>query len=439
MSPLAERVSDRLAQLAPAVERVLVAVSGGPDSVALLDLLWLARARHGRTLVVGHVDHGIAPGSAAVAEFVNRLAGERDVECRIVRLGLGPGTSETRARLARRRALRGILREVGAGVIVLAHHAHDQHETVLLRVLGGSGPVGLAGMAPRRGIWVRPLLDCEPADLARHLASRGIEAWRDPANADPRHLRSWLRTSVLPLLESRIPDVRSALARVAHEATEHRVLLNSLPEALPGLDLRPERHGFSVAAGALSGYRSGVQHAVLTALGRRLGVPFGRSRVAAVLRLLEGGRSGRRVRIAPGLEAELTFERLVIRRPPAPWPEAPLPELGEVAVGAHRGRVTRTVAGAAVRDGWRAQLALPASYRVRAWRPGDRIRPLGGTGSRRVADLFAERRVARGERGAWPVIAAADATIVWVPGICRSEAALPAVGQEALDVEFAPR
>lgn len=432
---LAEHVARRTAALLERDGPIVVAVSGGPDSVALLDLLWLGRAAHGRHLLVGHVDHGIALESASVADHVRTLAHERELPFRGVRLELGDGASETRARTARRRALRTIADETGAAAIALAHHAHDQQETVLLRVLRGSGPAGLAGMAARRGRWIRPLLDTDPARLREHLDARGIRSWQDPANADPRHLRSWLRTALFPTLEPRLPEVRGALEDVATQAAEQRAVLNLLPELLPGLDFRDDPEGISVAAGPLSGYRSAVQRAVLSALGRRLGVPIARSRLGRLQDLLNASGGGI-VQLGPRLEAELSFGRLLVRRPLASWEAATLPRTGTATVGRFRVRVTPALAGELRRDGWRSLFPEPEVLTVRPWRPGDRIRPLGGSGSRLVADLLAEHRVSRGMRAGWPVVATADATIVWVPGICRSEAARTAVGEEARDVEF---
>ena len=149
--------------------KLLVAVSGGPDSVALLDLLAGAALERGLVLVVGHIDHGIHPSSDTVAATVHALATAYNFPAIERRLALGPGTNETVARAARYRALEAMRREVGATFIVTAHHADDQAETVLMRALRGSGPAGLAAMAPRRGRLLRPLLPFRRAELARHL------------------------------------------------------------------------------------------------------------------------------------------------------------------------------------------------------------------------------------------------------------------------------
>jgi tRNA(Ile)-lysidine synthase len=435
---LAERVADRLSSLVEGEGPLLVAVSGGPDSLAMLDLLVEGRARHRLALEVVHIDHGISPTSGTIAERVARESAAQGLPFHLRTLALGADASETRARRARRQALRLVLAEVGAAGIALAHHADDQIETVLLRVLRGSGPAGLAGMAPRRGPWLRPLLEVPRQALEAHLTARGLSAWQDPANSDPRHLRSWLRTVALPVLEARVPDLRRRVGDLAGQAGENRRAWNQVPSLLVGLDLRAGDGVISVAAPPLRGYRSEVRRAVISALARRFGVPVGARKLARVERIIVAGRSGRVVRLGTALEAELTFDRLLLRRPePPPFAAVVLPAEGAVGVGPHRFRVGLEAAPARqLRDGTSAAL-MPGRYLARPWRPGDRIRPLGGTGSRSVVVLLREARVAAGRRPGWPVVVPEgdDATIVWVPGICRSGDRVPHPGEEALRVE----
>lgn len=434
---LSEAVAHRLDQLVPPDCTVLLAVSGGRDSLALLHLLATTREIHQRGLMVGHVDHGIAPDSASVATLVVEQAARLGVLSLTTRLELGPAASETTARRARRRALRELARQAGAAAIALAHHADDQVETVMLRVLKGSGPAGLAGMAPRRGPWIRPLLEIDPALLHRHLDTTGLSHWQDPANSDPRHLRSWLRTVALPLLEEGVPELRRSVSRLAQHAAAERTAWNQVLELLPDLDLERSGRGISVAAAALSGYRSAVQHAVISALGRRLGVPIGLRGRQRVIQLATAARSGSSVALGSLLEAEVAFGRLILRRQAAAgFAAVALSGPGQFAAGEFQLVAAGGTAPELLeREGWNNWFAS-GEYLVRPWQQGDRIRPLGGQGSRTVADLFKEARIAARERRGWPVMVRADdpATIIWVPGICRADASLPVNGKEALVV-----
>lgn len=432
---LVDEVAARFSALTAGGGRCLVAVSGGPDSLALLDLLHLGREQHGRELIVGHVDHGIAEWSPAVAAAVERAAEERELRAMSRCLSLAAATGETRARTARRAALQEIASAVDASWIILAHHADDQVETVLLRLLRGSGPAGLAAMAERTGVWLRPLLRVPRVRLADHLAERGLSGWQDPSNSDHRHLRSWLRSEVLPLLRGRLPDLTERLLTASRQAGEAREGWDQLLEELPELELESGIGGISVAAPALSGYRSALRQAVVAALGRRFGVPLGSRRLAAIGRLLEGRDAT--IRLAATLEAELAFGRLIFRRPPDRPPE-PVPIVldGECAFGSWLFRTTVARASTPDREGW-GTAVVPGSYLIRAWHPGDRIRPLGGQGHRPVSVLLREARIAPGRRSHWPVLLAHDATIVWVPGICRSDSCIPTEGSEALCVDAA--
>ena len=121
---------------------------------------------------------------------------------------LGPAAGETAARAARYEWIDAARARLDAHLIFTAHHADDQIETVLMRALEGSGPAGLAGMAPRRGTLVRPLLPFRRVAILAYVRARGLEAWVDPANFDPRHFRSWLRVDVLPALRAHLPRGR---------------------------------------------------------------------------------------------------------------------------------------------------------------------------------------------------------------------------------------
>jgi tRNA(Ile)-lysidine synthase len=441
VTALLEQFGRHLSALHLPSGRALVAVSGGPDSVALLDLLHRTGADHQLELVVAHFDHGIHSDSAAVADRVRALAASYRLACEVGRGGLGVAAGETVARAARYAWLEQTRARLGAASVLTAHHADDQVETVLMRVLRGSGPAGLTGMAPRRGTLVRPLLAIRREDLLRYVEERGLPAWTDPANQDARHLRSWLRRDVLPLLRTALPDVDAALLAVGRHAARDRAAWNAVLELLPGLDFRRERDGFSVAARGLSGYDSALAETVLMTAARRVGCRLGPARAARVLRVAVRGASGASLALGRGWTAELAFGRLVLDR--TPREDAPAvwrldADSGEGRWGRWRLRWRREPAPPRQeRGGYTAWLAS-APLVVRGWASGERIRPLGGTGRRLLVRCFQDARVPRSRRAAWPVIAGPEGA-VWVPGVCRSDALLPEPGTEALriDAEYA--
>lgn len=441
MIPDAAWMAGRLGALGIGPGLLAVGVSGGPDSLALLRLLHAAAPARGLELVVLHADHGIHPDSAAVAGRVADLAHALGVPVEVGRLGLGAGTAEAAARRARYRWFQAAMRRTGARWLCLAHHADDQVETILMRALAGSGPAGLAGMAAVRGQVVRPLLGVHRDALRRVLVGSGWEAWEDPSNLDARHTRGWLRGTLLPMLEARDPRTRERLLRLGSQAAADRGAWEGVLAQCPGLDLREEPRGVSVAATPLSGYDSGLARALLRALARRAGATLDQRGADRLATLAGRGGSGAWVPLGGGWRGELAFGRL--RIVPAPRPAAArevslaVGRPGQVRFGTWRITWGGTAgAGPLRRDGWTTRL-IPGVYTLRGWQPGDRIRPLDGAGSRLVVRCMQDRKVARSERGAWPVLVAASGEVVWVPGVCRAGACLPATDEEGVAVDVA--
>ena len=434
---LLEAFRNHLATLHLQPGSALVGVSGGPDSLVLLDLLTRTRDVHGQTLAVAHVDHGIHPESRLVARRVEALAVSYGLPFHTARLNLGSAAGETDARTQRYGWLESLAGSLGANVIFTAHHADDQAETVLMRVLAGSGPAGLAGMAATRGRLVRPLLPFTQASVLQHLEETGLLAWIDPANSDPRHLRSWIRTDLLPAIRRRNPGVDENLRRTARQAGRDRAAWDALLDVLPGLDLAAEPEGISVAAPSLGGYDSSLTHAIILALARRVGCQLGPARLTRVVRLLQVGGSGTRAPLGGDWIAELAFGRLRLCRQASRM----MPDLlalegqsGEAAWGPWRFRWAPAVTPEHQERSSLTAWFRPESLLVRAWSAGEKLKPLGGTGRRLVVRCFQDMRVPRSRREFWPVVAQ-HREIIWIPGVCRSDAQLPSRGSEAVRVD----
>lgn len=418
--------------------RALVAVSGGPDSVALLDLLIASREAHGLELIVAHADHGIHPESGAIATRVEALAASFGLPGIVGHLGLGAAAGETAARAARYAWLERVSGEQGADLVFTAHHADDQVETVLMRVLAGSGPAGLAAMSARRGRLVRPLLPFRRAQLVQYLHSRGLTWWDDPANADPRHLRSWLRGTLLPQIRARLPEVDRKLLSVARQARLDREAWDELLDQLPELDWKPEGEGGSVAGAVLGRYDSPLAQTLVRAAARRAGHVLGPRRAARAVAFARSASSGSALELGAGWRLELAFGRLRFLAPP----------------GAPAGAASLQVEGAAGkaqwgewRLAWKTEPApqfqrrdaltawfIPGALLLRPWRPGEKLNPLGGPGRRPVVRCFQDAKVPRSQREAWPVLAS-EGRVVWIPGVCRSAQAVPIGGDSALRID----
>ena len=416
----------------------LVAVSGGADSVALLQLLSEMGPAHGIVPVVGHVDHGIHADSASVATIVRGHAERLGLEYRGESLQLEAGATETAARRGRYQALRNMAREVAARGILTAHHADDQVETVLMRALRGSGPAGLAGMETARTVdVVRPVLHFSAGSLLGVVEAMGLEYWDDPANENRAHLRSWIRQDLIPQLRARLPDVDERLLDVAEQARDHRTAWDQLLNQLPGLDL-VESHPASVAAFPWLASDTPLARQLLVTFGRRVGARLSQRAVRRALALVRAGASGRRAEMGHGWEAEFSFGRLVLERPVGvAQPPVQLDgDLGRLVWQGWQVRWRRATAGDVTRGGL-VTWVTPGALSVGAPVSGERLQPLGFSGRRPLVRLLQEARVPVGRRRGWPVVRRGT-EIIWLPGVCRSAAAVPGIDREAVHLTFEP-
>ena len=228
MGPLAAIEAADADALLPTGARLLVACSGGRDSMSLCHALH----RVGRwPLVVATVDHGLRVGSADDAAFVSRTTGGWGLPCMIERpqLPVAAEGPEDAARRARHAALESARVRAGAELIVYAHTADDQWETLMMRVAAGAGLAGLAGMRRRRGRRVRPWLAVTRAEVAEYAATEGVPWREDPTNADPRLLRNEVRHTLRPAAERVFgPHVARSAARTAETLAVQAAALDEL-------------------------------------------------------------------------------------------------------------------------------------------------------------------------------------------------------------------
>lgn len=234
---------------------VLVACSGGPDSLALAYLA--AEQGHAANVQVSAavVDHGLQPGSYLVAAHAAdqcRAVGITDVHVLTVTVPLTGDGPEASARRARLTALEGCAGRIGADQVWLGHTADDQAETVLIGLTHGSGARSLAGMRPRDGIWVRPLLHCRRSAVHACLPAE-VHPWQDPHNADPRFLRSGVRHEVMPVLVDVLGDRAVVnLARTAELLARDNSALDAMAETVFAFAVRHEGHGVTLPVDSLA-------------------------------------------------------------------------------------------------------------------------------------------------------------------------------------------
>ncbi len=391
-------------------EPLLVMVSGGGDSVALLDIA----VRLGAAVSVLHVNYGLRGDADSDEEFVRELAADLGVPLTVERVQLGTeGNLQERARDARYSLAEGL----AAGDYAAAHTASDQAETVLYRLAVSPGSRALHGMSPRRGRLVRPLLAVTREEVREYLRARGLEWREDPSNADRRFARARVRHDVVDALRELAPAAERTIAETARQLRDEAEVLDAVvDEALKELGGGP-----AILLPALLEHPPAVRRLVLRALAERVAGaptsdprPLSRREVEEILAL--GERGSKSLDLGGGLRAvseygTLRFTRTADAAPPDPVPLS-VPgrsRFGDWEVEARLG----APGDVTVSD-------LAPELTVRAWRDGDRMRPAGLGGSKSLQDLFTDRKVPRALRHTLPVVES-DGEIVWVAGVAVDE------------------
>jgi tRNA(Ile)-lysidine synthase len=428
---------------------VLVAVSGGADSLALLDLLLLA----GRwPLTVWHLDHGIRADTAHdLAAIRALLARHRDAAQLVVERADVPALArrwrcslETAGRRQRHARLAAVAAERGIATVATAHHRDDQAETVLANLLRGAHETGRAGIPPRRRLavgieLVRPLLALPRQALRDHLAARAIAWHEDATNADTRHRRNRIRRELLPALERAAPGVGAALVGLAARAQAEIGAADARLAPRWAAAFAGDRVRLAALAGLAAADRRRCWRRLLVALG----IGLTRARLQA-LDDLAGGAVGRRLELGP-----LLFQR---RADHLAWqPARPAPDARGALLAGPGSSVPvsggRRLACAEIRPPAdprtppdRALLDADALVWPLAWRrvaPGERWRPLGAPGRQTVIKTLAERKLPSRGRPLTMVLADANG-VLWVPGVTIAERArLTRASRAALCVELA--
>jgi len=357
-------------------ERVVVAVSGGPDSLALLSVLREILPAVPLHLTVAHFDHAWRPDSQDDRDFVASMAAKWGYEFQTARAAGGTPHTESAARTARYAFLRRIAGETNSTAIALGHTQDDQVETLLLHLLRGSGSRGLGAMRRRDRDLARPLLDISRHQIETYLARLHLTPRRDPSNEDPRFTRNRLRQQLLPAIDAFDSGARELLARTADILGEEDRYLDDAIAHLPDALVR-DRVAFAKLPPAL-------QRRVV----RRLVPDAGFLEVEALRREPQANTAGE-----PGAPAQLAVTTCAC----------------DPATFKARDQVGHL-------DGDLVQLPLLVATR----HPGDRMRPLGQKSAKRLQDILVDAHVPRHLRDSLPVVSDRE-EIVWIPGVTVAE------------------
>jgi tRNA(Ile)-lysidine synthase len=434
-------------------EHVLVGVSGGADSVALLAVLNRLRPLYGLTLTAAHFNHRTRAAESDRDEaFVRALCKSLGIAlvCGSLREGAGSrGLSmEDFLRRERYAFFEKGRRKSGADRIALGHHQNDQAETVLMNIIRGAGLSGLSGIPPvRAATFIRPLIDCTRREILDYLAAEGLSFVVDSTNTDERFLRNRIRSSLLPELEERYnPAICEALCRLADVVRQENdyITLQAQVHVARWREDEAQEHPFQLPVAKLRGLHPALQRRVILEMARDASAAdsaIGFEHVQAVLDLAGGAKHGGSLNLPGGLLVKRTYGRIEFHRAEksggsprvriSPQPtgesftfEATVPGTVRIAnLGLSlRLRELRRVPTSLVTDR-RAYMDMDRisfPIVVRNMKPGDRIQPLGMKGTRKLKSVFIDEKIPREIRGTIPVVADA-LSILWVPGVRLSE------------------
>lgn len=449
--------------------RLLAAVSGGPDSMAMLTILHGLCGELGSTLAAAHFDHRIRKESRRegklVASYCNRLGirlipGSGDVP-RASRKG-GTGIEET-AREMRYDFLEKAAGEWGADAVALGHNRDDQVETVLHHIIRGSGFRGLTGMPAKRGIYIRPLLDCGRSELRDFLRSRGIRYAVDPSNSDNRILRNRIRNRLIPYLAREYnPSIGESILRTRENILEGwESLLATTPACASA-----EEDGAAVTI-PISVFESATDFQIYLLIDSVLRDSFDifqdieKKHFDAAKELIRRRSSGRRTRFPHGVSLYIEHDNVRI----AKTSSEQVPAAGEIVLPGEGifsliewncsaeiktvdlGKETKQGSGihsdksrdplSAISEGVSAVLGgISFPLRVRRRKPGDRIVPFGMRGSKKLSDILIDRKIPLHMRESIPVFED-DRGIFWVPGVVAAERTRTGPGtKKAISIYF---
>jgi tRNA(Ile)-lysidine synthase len=400
---------------------LVLAVSGGIDSMTLLDAVARAEPRRGR-LVVATFDHGTGPAARRSARLVRDVAQSLGLPVRVGRTSL-PEASEAEWRAARLGFLRTVAAEEQA-VLVTGHTRDDQLETVVMRILRGTGVRGLAGLLEPAGV-ARPLLPCSRAEVRRYAEIHALRWIEDPTNASRTHFRNRVRLDILPALLAARPALAGELLALALDASRVRSEIDELARGITSAARDGETR---VDLSPLEGMPEDGARLIWQSVVSASGAPVNWRGTVALSRLGRHGRVGARCQISGGIEA-IRERRTLVLRPVAGRDLAPAVALsGDTTFGSWRFRrepeatIRKLTDGRLPADPWLAALPAGSELTVRSWVPGDRMGPAGDRSARRVKRFFADARIAGPRRAGWPVVVVRD-RIVWIPGVKRSPSA----------------
>ncbi|KJS19036.1 MAG: hypothetical protein VR72_20020 [Clostridiaceae bacterium BRH_c20a] len=436
-----ERVKNTIEkyQMLAVKDVVLVGVSGGPDSVALLNILFLLKEKYQLNLFVVHVNHMFRGMQAQrEAEFVAELAEsrglgyrifERDVPKLIREEGLSPQEAGHRVR---KQIFQQLGQEIGAQKLALGHHAEDRAETVLLHIIQGTGLEGLAGMLPVSGWTIRPLAQTYKDEIINYCKENGLTFYLDPSNKKPVYLRNKIRLELLPYLKKELnPQIVESLVKLENIAAEDNRFLDELTEKLlPGFLISSQKGKLILSTVKLNGEHLALQRRILRKVYNVMrpeeqGLSF--NHVERLLELCQAAKGAKQLNLPRAIVVKKNYDYLEFLDEEVHSPEKTegftiLWEIpGRVELHKHItfNAFYTSTKPIVFKDFYQVTLdgdKIRSPLIIRQRKPGDRIKPLGMEGTKKLKDIFIDQKIAKEVRDEVPIVCCGE-EIIWLPGI----------------------
>lgn len=427
-------------------QRLVVAVSGGLDSMSLLNMMVPLQKDFGLELIVAHADHGLRRSSAKDAALVRRVAAGHGLPFYETTLDLSkaaPGNIEQQAREARYAWLEEVRAHAEADYIVTAHQADDQVETLFLHLARGSGLSGLTGMRVETGTILRPLLDVPRKDLTKYARRHKVAYRLDPTNKNLRLARNRVRRQIITSLQKINPQLVETVSQSMRVLADEHAVLRSLAETeMEAVVVSRAPGSIVLDLARLCTLKRGLRHLVWRETLREL---YGNLQDIRLIHLenLDGllqRQAGTMIHLPKELMAHRRSDSLAFRfaagsEPPEPvtWPLSERVLFGDWQLQAQDSPPAPSQVFAVIDPAVTGQ-----TLRVRAPKTGDRLKPIGMRGSKLLSDLLTDAKVPRDERPWVPVVTTESGDVVWVAGYRADRRFVPEASAQSLYLTLTP-
>ena len=408
--------------LAPNANLIL-AVSGGIDSVVLLDLLKELQPIWNWQISIAHLDHKSRSDSEFSAKLVSQLSEQYGLPFYLGQLD-GTDSSESAMRKKRYEFLESVAIGTNADYIVTAHHLDDRIETSVFNTIRGADRDGITALKPIRGKIVRPLLPFTKGQITTHAVVKDLAYHEDSSNSDVSYSRNFVRHKVLPHATEIMPDFRyEFIERLDHLESLNDKIKTGLNQVFELVKVSDKVGRIVLRRTAFLKLSPIIQINLIALLSRKLhsGIGLTKRNLDESLKFLFSAKTGAQSHVMPGLQLERRYDTFIITLAGS---TTNVKQSQSSSILSPGGKVSVSDLILLCRESFLATeceyiFIKPMTIYVRSWQPGDRVSPVGMDGSKKLQDIFVDKKVPRNMRSIWPVVVTGDNEIIWVPGLVR--------------------